>query len=106
MLKNGVALYGGFAGTETSRGQRDWRANLTVLSGDIDGDDANGDGNFIAETAADIQGHNSFHVVRSSGLGATTVLDGFVITGGQADGDDEDRWAGWSTTPAIHRWRT
>ncbi len=102
VLKNGVALYGGFAGTETSRGQRDWRANLTVLSGDIDGDDANGDGNFIAETAADIQGHNSFHVVRSSGLGATTVLDGFVITGGQADGDDEDRWGGGMVNDASN----
>lgn len=35
MLKDGVALYGGFSGTETALGQRDFRKNLTTLSGDI-----------------------------------------------------------------------
>ncbi len=34
-LKNGVAIYGGFAGTETLRTQRNPATNVTVLSGDI-----------------------------------------------------------------------
>ncbi len=35
ILKDGVSLYGGFDGSETTRIQRDWVSNLTVLSGDI-----------------------------------------------------------------------
>ena len=38
-LANGVALYGGFAGGETSVDHRDPGANLTTLSGDLDRND-------------------------------------------------------------------
>lgn len=38
-LLSGVGLYGGFAGGETELDQRDPDVNVTVLSGDLNGDD-------------------------------------------------------------------
>ena len=81
-----MAVYGGFAGTEASRGQRNWWTHVAILSGDIDGNDTNTDGNFIAETPADIQDANAYHVVTGGFTNNTAVLDGFVITAGQANG--------------------
>jgi hypothetical protein len=76
-LIDGVALYGGFAGGETTLEQRNWETNQTILSGDLAGDDGPGFTN---------NDENSYHVVTGSGVGSTTVLDGFVITAGNADG--------------------
>lgn len=73
-LVSGVGLYGGFAGTETTRDQRNWVSNVTVLSGDIGAPDESSD--------------NCYHVVTGTGTDATAVLDGFTVTGANANGTD------------------
>jgi len=87
---NNVKLYGGFAGTESSLDQQDWLSHPTVLSGDIDKNDTNVDGNFIAEDWNDISGNNAYHVLFLNGtlyedITLYTVIDGFWITGGDSD---------------------
>ena len=83
VLGEDVALYGGFDTGDTTFSDRDWEANLTVLSGDIDGNDTQTDG--VVNNAADINGDNAYHVVSSSSVTGSTVIDGFTITAGQAD---------------------
>lgn len=57
-MKESVSLYGGFAGGETSREQRDWNANPTIIHGE--------------NVRRGVHGANN------------AVLDGFVITRGRA----------------------
>ena len=71
-LVNGVAIYGGFAGNETSLSQRSWQANLTILSGDI------GTPNDASDNV-----YNVLWVY--SGTNNTAVLDGFTIMDGNAN---------------------
>jgi hypothetical protein len=86
-IRSGVAVYGGFAGTESARDQRDPGVHRSVLSGDIGGDDVV-DAHDVTAAATDIVGSNSYHVVRIDAATADTVLDGFTLSGGQADGAD------------------
>ena len=76
-LITGVAIYGGFAGSETGLEERDWVTNETILSGDVG-------------TGVD----DSYHVVTSSGTYETTVLDGFTITAGNAMGTAWNNYGG------------
>jgi len=72
VLPDGVPVYGGFAGTETSLAQRDPAANVTVLDGDLLGDDLPGFVNYA---------DNAQHVVRAAGT-LSAFLDGFTVRGG------------------------
>ncbi|MEP6485581.1 MAG: tandem-95 repeat protein [Rudaea sp.] len=86
-----VQMYGGFSGVETNRDERAPATNLTVLSGDIDGNDANATTTGVDTSPSDIRGTNSYHVVFLNGgfgsvpIMAKTVIDGFTITGGNAN---------------------
>lgn len=73
-MKNGVEIYGGFAGTETELSQRDIEAQETILSCDLG--------------EADEQNDNCFHIFYHPAgleLDGTAVLDGFSMMGGVAD---------------------
>ncbi len=74
LLKGGVAIYGGFAGTETARNQRnsDPLTNNTVLSGDI------GTVGAVAD--------NVYNVVSAFSVSGSAVLDGFTVTAGNSNG--------------------
>jgi hypothetical protein len=78
-MKNGVGIYGGFAGDEDPNlfdlADRDFTTNESILSGDIG----------VAGNNAD----NSYHVIynqQGTTLDSSAILDGFNITGGYAYG--------------------
>ncbi len=70
-IQNGVRIYGGFQGNETQLHQRDWTLNPTILSGDIG----------VSNDSTD----NSYTIIIAGNCDSTTVLDGLVIQGGNAD---------------------
>lgn len=81
-LYQNVKLYGGFNGTETQLSQRDPAAHETILSGDLNGDDLPGD----FETNREDNATNLMFLTED--ITPQTIIDGFTISGGHADGDD------------------
>jgi len=83
-LYQDVRLYGGFDGTETMLSERDPAAKVTILSGDLNGDDVDDD--FEANRA-----DNVINVLfLTADISPATIIDGFTIANGHADGDDSD----------------
>ena len=76
-LKNNLAIYGGYP---TGVGTRDVTANVTILSGDINQDGA--------------PTNNTYHVVTGSGTNNTAILDGFTVSGGNANGTAPNNYGG------------
>ncbi|MHC4498687.1 MAG: choice-of-anchor Q domain-containing protein, partial [Planctomycetota bacterium] len=96
-LKNGVALYGGFAGTETDFTERicDPCVNPSVLSGDL----------LVKDDYSDPFNYtffeNSWNVVTAGpNTDGTAVLDGFIIRGGYANGTSPD--TPWNKGGGMH----
>jgi serine/threonine protein kinase len=77
-INGGILVYGGFAGNETSIDKRNQGDNVTILSGDLNGNDQEISNNE----------ENSYHVVVVEDANPQVrpmLLDGCVITGGNAD---------------------
>jgi parallel beta-helix repeat protein len=91
MLKNGVAIKGGYAGAgEPDPNARDIELYESILSGDLNGND--GDENDSLYLLVDpCRAENSYHVVTGSGTDESAVLDGFTITASNANGSWSDR---------------
>lgn len=85
IIKDGVMVYGGFAGTEEEIEERNLELNRTILSGAIG--------------SPSIQ-DNSFSVIYTHNVSPSTLIDGIVIAAGASnglgtEGDAETCGAGW-----------
>ncbi|HRI59857.1 MAG TPA: hypothetical protein PK228_09040, partial [Saprospiraceae bacterium] len=81
LINKNLKLYGGFAGTECNLSERNIELHPTVLSGDLNGNDVDDD------FAPTLRNDNVSQVVTIANTATVgTVVDGFTIQGGQADG--------------------
>ena len=88
-LSNGVTLKGGYAGAgRPDPNVRDIASFQTILSGDLQGNDAEGtrSGNLVSEGTRQ---ENSYHVITAVNLVSDTVMDGLIVAGGNANGPKE-----------------
>ncbi len=93
-LINGVTVKGGYAGFgEPEPGARDFEMYETILSGDLDGNDVElSDPCDLSDEPT--RAENSIHVVSTVGTDNSAVLDGFIVTGGNANGESLPRYWG------------
>ncbi|MBW8041844.1 MAG: hypothetical protein FVQ85_17850 [Planctomycetes bacterium] len=107
-LLNGLAIKGGYPRfDELDPDARDIDLYETILSGDLNGDDV--EAAYARELSAEpSRSENSWHVLTSQQYtDKTSVLDGFTVTGGNADGPYPDNWGGgmyngWNSNPTLN----
>jgi len=89
VLVDGVALEGGYAGYgQADPNARDAAEYETILSGDSAGDDQPVD-DPCELMRSPWRSDNCYHVVNASTCDERTLIEGFTISGGQADGEGE-----------------
>jgi hypothetical protein len=79
-LPSGVAMYGGFIGSETQLSQRNSSLNQVILSGDLLGND-NANLTYTEPTRMD----NSRRILDVLNAGTLCIIDGFIFRGGHAE---------------------
>ena len=103
-IPDGVEVYGGFAGGESNPtstsvlNARNFSTNKTILSGDYSDND-----NYTVSTSPtsiSITGNteNAYHVVYTRQVTNATIVDGFTITGGSANGTSDISGGAWINT--------
>ena len=85
LVSGGVTIMGGYP---AGGGIRDIDMHTTILSGDLEQNDINSDGNNIIEDVSQIVGGNAYSVVTLENNSQTATLSGLTITAGLADGND------------------
>ncbi|MDF9830843.1 T9SS type A sorting domain-containing protein [Parabacteroides sp. PF5-6] len=81
VIPTGIALYGGFAGGETSLSARDWITNQTILSGDIDPHGDNDCYNVVYLTGGTL---DAFHITGAKDSEGSAIQGGGVYAFGGA----------------------
>ena len=91
MLKKGVAIYGGFPSGGGAWEDINPQINTTTLSGDLQGNDARDivPAKLLGDATRD---DNCYRVVSVSGTDFNTLLDGFIITCGNAKGASQSSY--------------
>ncbi len=77
-IGKGISVFGGFDGTETLLSERDWKNNITTLSGDIG--------------TPDVSTDNSYTLVKIEDATGTVTLDGFHIQKSNHEGGNSGVW--------------
>lgn len=100
VIPNFVTVIGGYKPGGTDGGT-DPDSHLSILSGDFGKDDSDPNGNGIIASPDDQVGTNSHHVVTVSGGTDGVVLQGLVITAGNADGAPVNHGGGLLATGSL-----
>jgi len=81
LISSRVKIYGGFNGTESLLEERDFKNNITVLSGDVNEND-----NAVILPTESNRSENLYHIVTVKGNLSEAIIDGFTFSGANANG--------------------